>query len=127
MYPEDLRYTTEHEWVRAREDGVVVVGITHYAQDALGDIVYVDLPAVGTAVTVGGPCGEVESTKSVSEIYAPIAGEVVARNEYLNGVPETVNVDPYGSGWLVEIRPAGDPGLDAMLSAAAYRALVGSA
>jgi len=80
---------------------------------------------VGTAVTVGGLCGEVESTKSVSEIYAPVAGEVVARNEDLNGAPETVNADPYGSGWLVEIRPAGDPGLDAMLSAAAYRALVG--
>src|SRR4051794_12273625 len=105
MYPEDLRYTPEHEWVRT-SGSTVVIGITQYAQDALGDIVYVDLPAVGTVLTAGGPCGEVESTKSVSEIYAPVAGEVVATNDLLEGAPETVNGDPYGQGWLVELKPS---------------------
>ena len=124
MYPEDLRYTPEHEWVRTTGE-TVVVGITQYAQDALGDIVYVDLPAVGTVLSAGGPCGEVESTKSVSEIYAPIAGEVVATNAQLDGAPETVNSDPYGDGWLVEIKPADPAQVDALLDAAAYTALVG--
>jgi glycine cleavage system H protein len=124
MYPDDLRYTAEHEWVRTTGDGTVEVGITHYAQDSLGDIVYVDLPAVGAAVTAGGPCGEVESTKSVSEIYAPIAGEVVARNEDLDAEPEVVNADPYGRGWLVRIRPTDAAAVDALLDVEGYRALV---
>ena len=124
MYPEDLRYTAEHEWVRATESGTVVFGITDFAQDALGDIVYVSLPSVGDIVAAGAACGEVESTKSVSDIYAPLAGEVVARNETLDGAPETVNSDAYGAGWMVELRPAEPSAVDALLSAADYRALV---
>ncbi|MFM8774600.1 MAG: glycine cleavage system protein GcvH [Actinomycetota bacterium] len=123
MVPEDARYTAEHEWLRETADGTIVFGITDYAQDALGDIVYVDLPAVGAALTANSPCGEVESTKSVSEIYAPITGEVVRVNSVLSDAPETVNVDPYGEGWMVEIRPSGP--VDGLLEAAAYRALIG--
>jgi len=126
MYPDDLRYTPEHEWVRLTDGGTALVGITHYAQDSLGDVVYVDLPAVGSIVVAGGPCGEVESTKSVSEIYAPLAGEVVARNEALGSAPETVNADPYGAGWLVELRPADPAAVDALLDAGAYRSLIGA-
>jgi glycine cleavage system H protein len=124
MYPEDLRYTAEHEWVRGTDSGTVVFGITDFAQDALGDIVYVSLPAVGAAVAPGAACGEVESTKSVSEIYAPIEGEVVARNEALDAAPETVNSDAYGAGWMVELRPADPAALEGLLTAADYRALV---
>jgi glycine cleavage system H protein len=124
MYPEDIRYTPEHEWVRATESGTVVFGITDFAQDALGDIVYVSLPSVGDSLDAGAACGEVESTKSVSDIYAPLAGEVVARNEGLDSAPETVNSDAYGQGWMVELRPADPSALDALLSAADYRALV---
>ncbi len=118
MIPEDLRYTAEHEWVRPADDGRVRVGITHYAQDALGDVVYVSLPEVGAAVTAGEACGEVESTKSVSEIYAPVSGEVVARNDALETRPDLVNQDPYGEGWLVEIAATGDE--SALIDAAAY-------
>ncbi|MCW2638663.1 MAG: gcvH [Dactylosporangium sp.] len=122
MIPEDLRYTAEHEWVQPQSTGVRV-GITHFAQDALGDIVYVQLPEPGTEVAVGDSFGEVESTKSVSEIYAPIAGRVVARNDQLADAPELINTDPYGAGWLVEIEPV-DPGsVDGLLDATAYRAL----
>ena len=124
MNPDDVRYTSEHEWVRSAAGGTVVVGITDFAQDALGDIVYVDLPAVGASVDAGGPCGEVESTKSVSEIYAPVAGEIVGRNESLGSAPETVNSDPYGAGWLVEIRPTDASAVDALLDVAAYQALI---
>lgn len=124
MFPEDIRYTAEHEWVRATESGTVVFGITDFAQDALGDIVYVSLPAVGDSLDAGAACGEVESTKSVSDIYAPLAGEVVARNEALDSAPEMVNSDAYGAGWMVELRPADPSSLDALLSAADYRALV---
>ena len=124
MYPDDLRYTAEHEWVRRTDAGTVVVGITHFAQDALGDIVYVDLPDVGAVVEPGGSLGEVESTKSVSEIYAPVAGEVVARNDALDGAPETVNTDPYGAGWLAELRPVDPAAVDALLDSAAYQALL---
>jgi glycine cleavage system H protein len=124
MYPEELRYTAEHEWVRATDAGTVVFGITDFAQDALGDIVYVSLPGVGDSLAAGAACGEVESTKSVSDVYAPITGEVVARNEALDGAPETVNSDPYGAGWMVELRPDDAAALDALLSAADYRALV---
>lgn len=124
MYPDDLRYTAEHEWVRANGDGTVRVGITHFAQDSLGDIVFVSAPAVGDVVTAGASCGEVESTKSVSDIYAPLAGEVTARNEELDGSPELMNSDPYGAGWLVDIKVDDPAAIDALLDAAAYRALV---
>ena len=123
MIPDDLRYTDAHEWVRETADGVVRVGITDYAQSQLGDVVYVDLPAVGAELTAGAACGEVESTKSVSEIYAPVTGEVVAVNEALEGSPELVNSGPYGDGWMFDVRPA-DPGeLDGLLDAQAYAAL----
>ncbi len=123
MYPDDLMYTSEHEWVRRAEDGegAARIGITHYAQDALGDIVYVSLPGVGDTVSSGAACGELESTKSVSDIYAPISGEVVARNESLDATPELVNNDPYGGGWLFEIKPANPAELDGLMDAAAYQ------
>jgi glycine cleavage system H protein len=124
MYPEELRYTAEHEWVRSTGDGTVVFGITDYAQDSLGDIVYVSLPEVGASLAAGQACGEVESTKSVSDIYSPVAGEVIARNEALDASPETVNADPYTGGWMVEVRPADPSALDGLLSAADYQALV---
>ena len=124
MIPDELRYTAEHEWVTGGDDGRVRVGITHYAQDALGDIVYVQLPEEGAAVAAGDSFGEVESTKSVSEIYAPVSGTVVARNEKLADEPETINSDPYGAGWLVEIIPTDPAALDALLTAEAYRALI---
>ena len=123
MVPEDAKYTPEHEWLRETSDGTVVFGITDYAQDALGDIVFVDLPGVGTTLTAHAPCGEVESTKSVSELYAPVSGEVVAVNPVLADAPETINSDPYGDGWMVEVRPSG--ALDGVIDAAAYRALIG--
>ena len=123
MIPDDLRYTAEHEWVRV-VDGGVRIGITDHAQEALGDIVFVTLPAVGTAVETGQSFGEVESTKSVSDIYAPLSGEVTARNDVLDARPELVNADPYGEGWMVELRVA-DPNLvDSLLDAAAYSKLV---
>lgn len=124
MYPEDLKYTVEHEWVRTpgEQPGSVRVGITHYAQDALGDIVYVSLPEVGDTLAPGDACGELESTKSVSDVYAPLAGEVVARNEALDATPELVNSDPYGGGWLFEMVPASAGATDELLDAAAYEA-----
>jgi glycine cleavage system H protein len=126
--PEDLKYTAEHEWVRVdgAEPGTVRVGITDYAQEALGDIVYVSLPEVGARLDAGQACGEVESTKSVSDIYAPLSGEVTARNEALDGAPELVNSDPYGEGWMFELRLAdgGQAGqqVGGLLDAAAYAA-----
>ena len=117
--PDDLQYSAEHEWVRA-DGGRVRVGITDYAQDALGDIVYVELPAVGSEVTVGGPLGEVESTKSVSEIYAPLAGTVTAVNDALSSAPEKINEDPYGDGWICELELAEGTDLSGLLDAAAY-------
>ncbi|MEV0326708.1 glycine cleavage system protein GcvH [Micromonospora echinospora] len=125
MIPEDLRYTAEHEWVAGDGSGPVRVGITHYAQDALGDIVYVQLPDEGAVVAAGDPLGEIESTKSVSEIYAPVSGTVTGRNEALGDTPEVINTDPYGAGWLLEIRPD-DPGAVAgLLAPAAYQDLIG--
>lgn len=122
MNPEDLRYTQEHEW--ARGDGNrVTVGITQYAQDALGDVVYVDLPAAGTRVEAGQPFGEVESTKSVSDLYAPVNGTIVERNETLESAPELVNSDPYGQGWMVVIEADQPADIDGLLSAADYTAL----
>ena len=126
MIPEDLRYTAEHEWVAGASGGPVRVGITHFAQDALGDIVYVQLPEEGAAVTAGDPLGEVESTKSVSEIYAPLSGTVTARNDKLADEPETINADPYGAGWLVEIEPTDPAAVGGLLTADAYRALTES-
>jgi glycine cleavage system H protein len=127
-YPEELKYTAEHEWVSApNEDGIVRVGITGYAQEALGDIVYVSVPAVGGDLAAGAPLGEVESTKSVSDIYAPVAGTVVARNERLDQQPELLNSDPYGDGWIAEIRPADPAAVDGLLDAAAYGATVAQA
>ena len=124
MYPEELRYTAEHEWVRSTDAGTVVFGITDFAQDSLGDIVYVSLPEVGADLAAGEACGEVESTKSGSDIYAPVAGEVVGRNGALDASPETVNADPYAQGWMVEVRPADPAQVDGLLTAAEYRALV---
>ncbi|GIE86211.1 glycine cleavage system protein GcvH [Actinoplanes regularis] len=123
MIPEDLRYTAEHEWIAGDGSGPVRVGITHFAQDALGDIVFVQLPDEGTVVQAGDSLGEVESTKSVSEIYAPISGTVVARNDTLGDEPELINAEPYAAGWLVEITPADPTALDELLDAAAYQAL----
>jgi glycine cleavage system H protein len=120
--PEDLRYTAEHEWVRT-DGGTVRVGITDFAQDSLGDIVYVQLPEVGSTVAAGDSFGEVESTKSVSEIYAPVSGEVVARNDAVVEAPDTINSDPYGDGWLVEIRLADDAEVGGLLDADAYSKL----
>ncbi|TQK71208.1 MULTISPECIES: glycine cleavage system protein GcvH [unclassified Nocardioides] len=122
--PADLKYTVEHEWLRQPGEtaGSVRVGITDYAQDALGDIVYVSLPEVGASVTAGDSCGELESTKSVSDVYAPVTGEVVAVNETLDATPELVNNDPYGAGWLFEVVPQNAADLDALLDAAAYEA-----
>ena len=121
--PEDLRYTEEHEWTRA--DGTrVTMGITAYAQDALGDVVYVDVPASGTRVEKGQPFGEVESTKSVSDLYAPVTGSIVERNEALESNPELVNADPYGEGWMVVIEADDADAAAALLSAEQYRQLV---
>jgi glycine cleavage system H protein len=124
VYPDDLKYTTEHEWLRTpgEAEGSVRIGITHYAQDALGDIVYVSLPEVGDSVEAGSTCGELESTKSVSDVYAPVTGEVVARNDSLDATPELVNTDPYGGGWLFEVVPAEAGQLDGLLDASAYEA-----
>lgn len=124
-YPEDLRYTSDHEWVATTESGSVRVGITDYAQDALGDVVYVSLPAVGDTVAVGDSCGEVESTKSVSDLYAPLAGTVTAVNTALEATPELVNTAPYTDGWMYELELAEDADTSALLDAAAYRAEIG--
>jgi glycine cleavage system H protein len=121
--PDDLRYSSDHEWVRV-EDGKVRVGITEYAQDALGDVVFVDLPEVGAAAAAGESISEVESTKAVSDIYAPVTGTVLEVNAELADAPERLNDDPYGDGWIcvIELRDAAE--LDGLLDAAAYRALV---
>ncbi len=120
--PAELRYSSDHEWARDEGD-VVRIGITDYAQDALGDVVFVDLPKVGSSVTVGGVLGEVESTKSVSELYAPVAGVVAAVNEALNTTPELVNSDPYGEGWICEVTTSSRDDFAALLDAAAYEAI----
>ena len=128
MIPEDLRYTDAHEWVRDLGDGVVRIGITDHAQSQLGDVVFVQLPAVGDEVSAGAAVGEVESTKSVSDIYSPVSGTVVAVNEALEANPELVNSGPYQAGWMIEIRLTGDrPDLpDDLLDASAYQELIGS-
>ncbi|MFK5635547.1 MULTISPECIES: glycine cleavage system protein GcvH [unclassified Ornithinimicrobium] len=122
QYPDDLRYTTDHEWVRDQGDGVVRIGITAFAQDALGDVVYVSLPTVGDTVAVGDSVGEVESTKSVSDIYAPVAGEVTGVNDALDATPELLNTDTYGEGWMYEVRVEDPAVLESLLDSAAYQA-----
>jgi glycine cleavage system H protein len=120
-FPEELRYSKEHEWARAEPDGRVRVGITDFAQDALGDVVYVDLPEPGTQVTAGQAFGEVESTKSVSDVFAPVSGTVVERNGALEEKPELVNQQPYGDGWLVAIEASDPSQLEGLLDGDAYR------
>lgn len=122
-FPEELRYARSHEWVRLEEGGEVVMGISDFAQDALGDVVYVDLPEVGRTVKAGDGFAEIESTKSVNDIYAPISGTIVAVNEALVDHPELVNADPYGEGWFVRIEPAAVDEVQALLEAVAYRRL----
>jgi glycine cleavage system H protein len=122
-YPEDVRYTRQHEWARL-EEGRVRVGITDYAQDALGDVVYVDLPESGTSLTADQPFGEVESTKSVSDVFAPIGGTVIGRNALLEEHPELVNEQPYGDGWLLVVEPADPAALEGLMDAEAYQAFL---
>lgn len=125
--PDELKYTAEHEWVQSTSSNAVRVGITDYAQQALGDVVYVSPPEVGAQVSAGAACGEVESTKSVSDIYAPVSGTVSARNDALEEQPDLINSDPYGAGWILAIEPSeGADGAEfaALLDAEAYRALV---
>ena len=120
--PEGLSYTKEHEWIREEGD-VVVVGITHHAQDQLGDVVFVELPDVGTAITEGDTFGTVESVKAVSDLYAPVTGEIVEINEGLEDAPESVNTDAYGDGWMIKVKVSGET--EGLLSAADYQALLG--
>jgi glycine cleavage system H protein len=124
LFPEDLSYSRDHEWARLLPDGRVRVGITDYAQDNLGDVVFIQLPAEGADLSAGDAFGEVESTKSVSEIFAPLGGVVVAVNSSLSEAPEQLNEDPYGNGWICEIQPADEGALAGLLNAGEYRALV---
>ncbi|MFL6026325.1 MAG: glycine cleavage system protein GcvH [Friedmanniella sp.] len=119
-YPEDLKYSADHEWVRSGNGSTVRVGITEYAADQLGDIVFVSLPSVGESVAPGDACGELESTKSVSDVFCPVAGTIAAVNELLEGSPETINADPYGDGWLFELDLDADADLDDLMDADAY-------
>jgi glycine cleavage system H protein len=119
--PENLKYTKEHEWVSDNGDGTITFGITDYAQSALGDIVYIQLPKVGSSISAGAVCGEVESTKSVSEIYAPISGEILEVNDSLNSTPEKINQDPYKDGWIAKVKSVGEYSL---LDPAGYRAVI---
>lgn len=124
--PDDLKYTAEHEWVRVASGSKTVrVGITDYAQEALGDVVYVSLPDVGAEVEKGAAIGEIESTKSVSDIYAPLSGKVAARNDKLDGEPELINSDPYGAGWILDIEVSDDNETEDLLDAASYGTLAG--
>jgi len=126
IIPEELSYTAEHEWVSVpNADGVVRVGITDFAQDALGDVVYAQMPEAGTAIKANDVVGEVESTKSVSDIYAPVSGEVVSRNEALDTDSALINSDPYGEGWLMEIKLAEADAIESLLSASEYEQQVG--
>jgi glycine cleavage system H protein len=124
-YPSDLRYDKEHEWVRVEGD-VAVVGISDFAQDQLGEVVYVDLPAVGDTVNVGETFGEVESVKSVSELFSPVSGEIVKVNTDLGGAPEAINEDPYGTGWMIEVRLADASEIDGLMSSDDYQAFIDS-
>ena len=123
MIPGELRYTAEHEWVRTDDASTVSVGITHYAQESLGDIVFVSLPAVGDSVAAGDSCGEVESTKSVSELYAPVSGEVIQVNDAVDANPELINSSPYSDGWLMRIRLSEPAQIDGLLTASDYEGM----
>lgn len=125
MFPEDLRYTDKHEWVRAGNGATVRVGITSYAADALGDVVYVSLPQVGEEVALDDACAEVESTKSVSDVFAPVSGVITAVNEQLTDTPESINADPYGDGWLFELELADPTELEDLLDSDGYAEVAG--
>ncbi len=125
--PAGLHYTRSHEWVRREDDGTVTVGITEHAQDALGELVYVELPAVGRALAAGETFGVVESVKAVSDVYAPIAGEVTAINDALSSAPEAINRDPYGGGWILRLRPANPADVDGLLDEAGYDEVLANA
>lgn len=120
--PENQRYTDDHEWARPEADGTITVGITHHAQDALGDVVFVDLPPIGKVLERGATFGVVESVKTVSDMFAPCAGEIIAVNDGLRSGPEAVNADPYGAGWIARIRPAGGDALSHLKTAEEYDA-----
>ena len=126
MFPEDLRYSDKHEWVRVGNGDTVRIGITAFAAEALGDVVYVSLPQVGEEVAADDSCAEVESTKSVSDIFAPVGGVVTSVNTLLDSTPETINADPYGDGWMIVLKVASPAELDGLMDAAAYRAFVES-
>ncbi len=120
MNPEDCRYTREHEWVRMEDDGVAVVGITDYAQHQLGDVVYVDLPEVGTTVEQNQPFGSIDSVKTASDLFSPLSGEVLEVNQAAGDSPELVNSDPYGEGWMLKVRPSDVSQLDSLMTAGEY-------
>lgn len=122
--PSELKYTSEHEWVRREEDGSVTIGITEHAQSALGELVFVEIPEVGTQVAAGDACAVVESVKAASDVYAPVGGEILAGNDALADAPEKVNEDPYTDGWLFRLRPDDDKDLDELMDAEAYEALL---
>jgi glycine cleavage system H protein len=123
--PQDLRYTREHEYVKDAGDGTYLVGITDYAQGELGDVVFVELPAAGSSFDAAGVFGTIEAVKAVSDLYCPVAGEVVESNGGLDANPAAVNSDPYGTGWMIRLRPANPADVDGLLSAAEYEALIG--
>lgn len=123
MHPSDLKYHKEHEWVRVEGD-TATIGISHFAQDQLGEVVYVDLPAAGDSVTADETFGEIESVKSVSELYSPVSGEIVEVNDSLEDSPETVNADPHGDGWMIKVRMSDASELDALMSGADYDAFI---
>jgi glycine cleavage system H protein len=125
-FPSDCRYTKEHEWVRLESDGLATVGVTDYAQQELGDVVFVELEPVGTELDAEAPFGTIEAVKTVSELFAPVAGTVEAVNEALDGAPEKVNEDPYGAGWMVKIRPANPGDLDGLMTADEYKHMIGA-
>lgn len=122
--PSELRYTKEHEWVRLEDDGLVTIGVTNHAQDALGDVVFVELPDTGDTIQAGTTFGAVESVKSVSDLFAPLSGEVVAVNQNLEDLPELINAEPYGQGWIIRVRPVDSKAYEALLDADAYAALL---
>jgi glycine cleavage system H protein len=124
--PDDLRYSKDHEWVRDNGDGTVTVGITDHAQAALGDLVFVEVPEAGRQIAAGDACAVVESVKAASDVYSPLAGEVTAINEALGDAPESINDDPYGEGWIYQMRPSDPAAIAALMDAAAYRALIES-
>ena len=125
-FPSDCRYTKEHEWVRLDGDGLAAIGVTDYAQQELGDIVFVEIEPVGTALDAEAPFGNVEAVKTVSELFAPIAGVIEAVNDALDGAPERVNEDPYGDGWMVKIRPQNPDDVEALMTADEYKHMIGA-